>query len=411
MEEELVPLRLSYGRGKTFVADLLEKRLISHHRAPQPVSDLGAAVRKALQEPIDFPAVRQAFVPGDRVAVVIDAGTPQPDVVFAELWNQLSAAGVQADDLLILQPAGWQAIAGPDPRARLPAEVRDAIQVKRHDATVEGNCQYLASTAAGERIYLASGATEADAVLTIGPAVFDPLLGLRGGASGIYPGLSDTEAIRRSQGTGHDELGPDDTRPLRQVVDEVGWLLGLQISICLIPALGTGVHQVLVGQTDSTLREARAVLKHSWLIQPEERAELVVVTVPEDGSGHGWEQVAAAIEAGRRAVERNGRILVLSQLKEAPGPGLEILKQSRTPRDAVKPIRKANVPDLVAATRIAAALDWANISLLSELEPGTVEDLFMLPVESEEEARRLLRNDEMTTILENAQHATVVSGI
>jgi hypothetical protein len=136
----------------------------------------------------------------------------------------------------------------------------------------------------------------------------------------------------------------------------------------------------------------------------------VLLTVTEDAAGHGWDQVAAAAEAGRRLVERNGRIVVLSQLETLPGPGLEILGSVREPRDALRPIQKAHTPDLLAASRIAAAADWANVSLLSRLDPGVVENLFLTPLGSEDEVRRLLASEPLTTIVESAQHVLVQTG-
>ena len=73
------------------------------------------------------------------------------------------------------------------------------------------------------------------------------------------------------------------------------------------------------------------------------------------------------------------------------------------PNDALKPIQQACPPDYLAATRIAKAVDWANVYLLSELPTGTVEDLFMIPLETEQEVQKLLQGDDTTIVIESAQ--------
>lgn len=411
MSEEVVPLRLNYGVHGNFQVELLERQLLLHHRAPVALKNPALEIRQALEQPLDFPELHRMFVPGDHVAVVVDVDTPAADLVFAALWQKMQMAGLEPSQVSLIQPAVWQPVHGIDPRAALPAPLREQFQLLRHDPTLAGSCAYLASTASDERIYLARVVTDADAVITIGPAGYAPVLGIRGTASSLYPGLSDLEAIRRVQGQGHEELGPDDVRPLRQSVDEIGWLLGLQLSIAVIPADGTSAHAVIAGISESVLRQAKKQLRATWYVRSEERAELVLVTVPQDAAGHQWDQVAAAINAGRRLVERNGRIVVLSQLAAPPGPGLEILKSVREPRDAIKQIQKAHPPDLIAATRIAAATDWANVSLLSQLDSNLVSDLFMLPLEHEREVQRLLDAEDVTAVIESAQHVFVQSGV
>jgi len=410
MSEEIIPLCLPYGQNGEFQAELLERQLLLHQRAPAPLSDT-ETIEHILAKPLDFPAIEQAFVPGDHVAVVIDVDTPAADEILLALWKKLELAGVEPQDLTLLQPAVWKMASGVDPRRKLPSAIRDQLPLVRHDPTVEGSCAYLASTAGNERIYMSRMIIDADVVVTIGPAEFDPVLGVRGTASSLYPGLSDLEALQRVKGQGHEELGPDDPRPFRQIVDEIGWLLGLQLSIAVIPSGSAAAHEVIAGQCDSVLRQARKRLKSKWLVRAEERAELVLVTVPQDAAGQHWDQVTAAIDAGRRLVERNGRIVVLSQLNAAPGPGLEILKSVREPRDALKQIQRAQPPDLLAATRLALATDWANVAILSQLDSNEVSDLFMLPLENEREVQKILDAEDLTAIIEAAQHAFVQCGV
>src|SRR5690606_348627 len=103
------------------------------------------------------------------------------------------------------------------------------------------------------------------------------------------------EAVKRAHGQGHTELGSDDERPLRQMVDEVGWLLGTPFTIQVVPSSGGGLSEVLTGAIDSVYRRGRSLLVDHWLIRLPERVDTVVVAVDEDAGGHGWNQVATAL--------------------------------------------------------------------------------------------------------------------
>lgn len=403
MTDELIQLEIPFGRDGQLSAEVLEKRTLYHFQPQASLTDIAGALRESFRSPVEFPQLQQACVPGDRVVIALDRATPRADAILVMLWQQLAMSGVAAEDITILQSGSWTPASSVDPRSLLPGEVQQAMQVEIHDPTDTQSCGYLATTAAGDRIYLARRILEADLVIPVGPVKFDPILGHRGEASVIYPAFSNVEAIKRSLGFGHDELSPDDLRPLRQQVDEVGWLLGIQFVVSVIPGRGQGVEQIVVGQSEAVSQKVRTAMQQSSLIEVEERSELVLAAVEADAAGHDWEQIAAVIETARRVVTRDGRIVILSQLNQQRGPGLEILAQARSPEEAGKAIRQAFPPDFLAASRIARAVGWANVYLLSELPAASVEELFMIPLDNVAEAQRLLGGDDSMIIIESAQ--------
>jgi nickel-dependent lactate racemase len=397
--------KIRYGHDATFGVNVDAGRLVGAHLAPAPVVDVRGEIAQALARPLDFPAFEQCVFPGDRVVLVLDRATPCAEELIAEVCAVLERRQVAPGDVTILQPGAFQGMTPRDPRRLLTADVSQPVW-HVHDPADERSCSYLASTAAGERLYLSRELLDADLVITIGSLGYDPLLGYRGTNSAFYPGLSDAEAIRRSHGQGHDELTPDDPRPLRQLVDEVAWLLGVQYSIQVVPAGDAGVAAVISGQTDSVLQRGKELLSERWKVRLPERPELVIAAVEADAAGHGWEQVGAALELARHVVVRDGRILLLTDLSEEPGDGVRIIAECRSPRDALKPLRDKAPPDLLTATRIAKGIDWANVYLLSRLDPQLVEDLCMIPLENPGEAARLIEGDERCAIIGGAQHTS-----
>jgi nickel-dependent lactate racemase len=401
-------IHLRYGRSGSVDLELDEGRVRGVFPGPPAVEDLRRAVRTALEAPLDFPPLERAVIPDDRVVLALDRDVPGAETVVAEVWERLASRGVDPARVTILQPADQSAGPPADPRQALPAGVRDAVVWEVHEATSEeeGKLHYLATTAAGERVYLSGTLLDADVVVSVGKLEFDPLLGYRGTNSVFYPGLSTAEAVKRSHGQGHSELGPEDDRPLRQMVDEIGWLLGTQFTVQVVPSAEGGVSDVLAGSVESVFRKGRELVAERWTTRLGERVDTAVVAVGHDAGGHGWPQVAAALGVARRLVSRDGRIVVLSELAEAPSEGIEQLRRVDSPRDVFSLLRQAAPPDLLAATRFAQAVDWARVYLLSRLDSDLVEELFCVPVESAAEVSRLLAgSDESCVFLGSAQHA------
>ncbi len=398
---------LSYGQQGRFECQVPAERLVAVCAAPEPLADLPSAVRHALAEPLDFPPLWRAVVPGDHVVLALDRHTPQADVLIAAAYEIIAAQGVDPADILILQPT---ALAGPqvtDPRSCLPEAVRDIVQWRVHDATNPQQQAYLATTANGERIYLDRDVVHADFVMSIGQIGFDPVLGYRGTNTVLYPGLSSTSAVQKARGFGHQELDPEDERPLRQLVDEIGWLLGTQFSLQVLPSRGNGVAAVLAGFEQSVWQRGLELLAAQREVQLPERAQTVVISVDADAAGHGWEQIGAALATARSLVVRGGKVVILSELNGNCGElsdGMRMVRDCRSPREALKPLRVQVPPDFLPATQLAQSADWAKIYLLSRLDSALVEDLFMTPLDTEQEVSRLLALGGDCAIIEGAQH-------
>jgi nickel-dependent lactate racemase len=348
-------------------------------------------------------------IPGDRVTLALDRHTPGAAGLVACIWQVLAPRGIDADKFTVIQPATRLESQLPDPRAELPEDVRTQVRWALHDPARKNGCVYLASTATGERVYMARDVVDADFLMSAGPIAFDPLMGYRGTNSVFYPGLSSTEAMQRTQGQGHLELGPNESRPLRELIDEIGWLLGNPFTIQVIPATTGGVSRVLAGVCEPVFKEGKKLLAQQWHVEVSERPEVVIAGIDHEIGLHAWEQLGAAAEVGRSLVARGGKIVILSDLEAELPQGLEMIRNSESARDAIRPLRKQAPPDLVCATQLASAADWAHIYLLSGLADDVVDELFLTPVSNESEVRRLLNNETRCLFLEAAQyvHGTV----
>lgn len=403
----MASISLEYGIAGCWTGEMSDVHLLWQFGGPPALLDVSTAIADSLAQPLDFPALRQALVPGDKVVVVLDRNVPSAAEVIAQVWQNCLVAGVAPEDLLILQPITLTGVTPEDPRRLLPEAARQVVVWKVHDPTNDPEIGYLASSADGERIYLAREVLNADFVLPIGRLGFDPVQGRRNALSSFYPGLSNTEAFAKSRGQGHSELGPDDERPMSQRIQEIGWLLGVQFTIQAMPSAGHGgAAAILAGHPDSVTQRGRTILDASWRVTFDQRGETAIISIPAGpDEPTGWEQLGNALEAASRLVVREGRIIVLSDLAADPGPGVKLLQSCRSAKAALQPLRRESPPDLVAASQIAAAADWASVYLLSKLPSQLVEETFMTPLDSEIEVSRLINACDGCIVLAGAQHA------
>ncbi len=403
--QQSIPVRLRFGSTGEFTAEVDAARVALFRPGPRAKSDSADAVRRALASPVDLPTLDHALVPDDRVVIALDRGVPGAAEVVAEVWSYLERRGIRPENLTILQPAAILAARPSDPLRLLSDDVRSKVTLKIHDPTEETSCRYLATTSGGERIHLATDLVDADFVLTVGVTEFDALLGYRGTSSVLFPGLSTVDAIKRTIGQGHQELSPREPRPLRQLVDEIAWLMGIQFSVQVVPGEAGGFCSVLAGSSDAVFARSRDIVTDEWLISMPERVQTAIVAISADASGHGWQQLGRTLAMAQQLVEQGGRIVVLSEISEAPGEGIELLRRLEEPDDALRPLRSATPPDMQPALQIASAATWARLFLFSRLDEGLVEDLFMYPLGQLSEVERIIETSSSCVLIGSAQHA------
>src|SRR5262249_53907908 len=125
--------------------DVPDERVVGKWRGPEGLrpTEIALAVERAIERPLEFPALRQAVVPGAQVVIGWDASRGH-DAATTVLCHILVQGGVDAESIHILtveQPEnGWN--------DGLPPGITWSV----HDPTDATQLAYLANTPQGRRI-------------------------------------------------------------------------------------------------------------------------------------------------------------------------------------------------------------------------------------------------------------------
>ena len=357
----------------------------------------------ALQHPLELPALHECVVPGDRVVLVLDPATPNPVNAVVQVWEQFqSAGGLELDATLLLPPD----IHGDDWKAfldELPVHFRNQVAVHIYDPAIEDQRRYLASSAAGERVYLSHYLTDADLVVSIGVISFDVLFGVQGTNSAIYPTFSEAPAVLATRKAANLSQTPDDKRPLRELVDEIGWLLGTQFCVQMIPTAKSTDQSVLCGAPDAVMKVGREILDADFRITIDEEFDMAIVTLQQQALD-GWKQFGAALASAKRLVGEDGRIAVIAELPDAFRAGLDLLRRGTEPAAVTKLLERQPTEDAIETLQVIDAIEHARVYLLSNLDASVVEDLGMLPLANQVELQRLTDSAETLIVVHDANY-------
>ena len=386
------------GEALALDIDPGDDRLLGFWPGPQaaPEVDPAAFARRfaaAVAEPRDFPPLTLAVVPGDRVAVALDLPGDAAATAANEMARICGEVGVEQFTVVA---------AAPPPEGLAPG-----IAWEVHDPDDRSKIAYLATTENGQRVYLNRALTDADFVLPVGMLGFDRALGHRGPWSALYPGLSDRETQTRFRGLATDApVAADEVRPALAEASEVGWLIGCQLQVGILPAGAGGVGEVIAGLESLVREQGIAAVDRAWTFEVADRADVVVAGVGGPGRFATIDDLGEGLAAATKLVRRGGKVVVLSRIDGTIGPAVRRLAGVENPKAALNRLRGHEAdPDYVAAKQIAEALAWADVYLHSGLEADTVEDLAIIPLGRAEEARKLA-NAAASLIVLNAAERT-----
>lgn len=398
--------QLRYGLDSVLELDVPEGALVAECLAPHgdALKDPAAAMRSALAEPLNFPPLSQAVIPGDRVVIAIEADVPQAATIVGAVVESLLGAGIVAKDICILFSAGGPSRLADALLSGLPADLRDQIEVIAHDPAHRDQLSYLAAGDNGEGIYINRRLFDADVVLPIGCVRVEGAPAYFGVGGTLFPTFSDAAALDRFHAPAI-ESQHDDVVRRRREAHEVAWLLGVMLTIQIVPAAGGGVLHAIAGNAESVERRATDLCKQAWGFEVPRSAELVVAAIEGGEDQQTWENVGRAVAAAARAVADDGAVAVCTELSSQPGPALEWISRARDLPDALRHIRKQHSADATAAHELAALLQRARVYLLSRLEESIVEELGLAPVGEAADIGRLVRRHRSCILLGNAQYA------
>lgn len=365
-----------------------------------PLADVPAAVAAALAQPLDFPPLRQALTPDDHIAVVVNESLPQVSEVFGAVLREIEQAGVMRSNVTVVVP----------PRAFSPChDCRgpDAdVRLEVHNPDDSRKLAYLASTRGGRRIYLNRTVVDADQLIVLGRARFDPLFGFSGGVSELFPLLSDQatrcEFLRRPS---LHQAGRSKGRAQEEAA-EVGKLLGLPFFVQAVETMGDQISHIVAGSAPAVSEHAQAWLnRHARFAAAS--ADLVVAPLSNLDDSHNLADVAAALETASRVVRPGGRIVVLSRARAELSPGFEFLRGAESPEHGLRQAQQQGLADAISVWQWLCGLQHAHVTLLSQLPPEVAEDLFVTPMDHPGQLERLTRHASSMLLIPDAHRSLV----
>jgi lactate racemase len=194
---------LKYGRGEVRFSLPEEQIYLEIVGKDYPaVRDIPAAIRSALERPVDSPPLKELLRPTDKVVISVSDITrswQRMDLVLPTLFDTISRTGVPEDQVTVLIVVGGHRLNSESEMEQLCGkEVCRRVKVVNHDARDLENMVYIGKTSRGTEVAINRIAAEADRIILTGGIIYHYMVGYGGGRKSVIPGFSSINTIRQN---------------------------------------------------------------------------------------------------------------------------------------------------------------------------------------------------------------------
>ena len=293
--------------------------------------DVAQAVGAALAQPVAAPRLRELARGAARAAITIpDSSRSCPnDVILPALLNELNAAGVSDERVLVAVGCGLHRTTTAAERRTLAGEVA-AARAKVVDAHgIETPQTDLGVTSLGCPVSLCAEVAACDLIISVGVLEPHQCAGYSGGVKGLAVGCAGERTILWTHRPAFIslpgvELCRLDGNPFQETLREMAARTGLRFAVTAIVNDAGGVAAVAAGDPAAVQEHLAARFASAWLATVAKPYNLIVagIKAPKHESLYQASRAATYIGlAARPALTPDGLILLCSDLPKGPGDG------------------------------------------------------------------------------------------
>ena len=349
-----------------------------------------AEVRRALEEPIGTPKLREIVKPGEKIVIITsDLTRPMPTAaVMPALMAELDAANVNGKDVTVVFGLGSHRPQTEEEKRHLAGDAAYSLYT-----CVDSNpndCVRLGTTSRGTPVDITRVVAQADRRICLGNIEYHYFAGYSGGGKALMPGVSSREAIQHN----HSHMveyganaGQLEGNPIREDIEEAAAICGCDFILNVVLDEQKHIVRAVAGDCVKAHREGCRTVDALYLKRLEHRADIVVVSqggAPKDMNLY---QTQKALDNAKHAVRQGGVVILVGSCNE--GMGEETFARWMTmfsPEDMVRKIRQNFQLGGHKAAAIALVLRDADIYLVSEMDEKLVAQTCLRPFRSAQEA-------------------------
>ncbi len=376
-----------YGKGSlTFSTDRIGNyRVLENEKASKQSRE--EIIREALEHPIGSPKLSEIVSAEDRVCIVISDITRyyhRMDLFLPYLIDELTAAGVKDDQIVILSATGAHEAQSEEEKALLLGEkLAGRFTVIDHDCHDMKNMVDLGKSRNGTPLLINRLAVECDKLILTGAITEHDMAGYGGGRKSVLPGIAGYESVAANHmqvfspeiGGG---LRPDcrirklEGNPMHEDMCDACERCKPDFLFNVILDSHGDYYKAVAGDWREAFEQGTKYFDEACAIPIRERADVVIAGCggyPKDSNLY---QASKGIAVGIEAVKPGGTIIFAAKCEDGMGadPSVSIIMDFETNEEREADQRKAFVPEAYSGYYICEMAPKYRLVFVSDYANG-----------------------------------------
>jgi nickel-dependent lactate racemase len=404
-------IKLKYGSGEielTFPSDKILSVLKS--REMKKVSYPRAAVLDVLKTPIGTKPLFELAEGKKSAAIVVSdrTRTTKSDVMLPVIVGELNHAGLKDEDITIVFATGTHRGHTDDEKKKIvgPFILQKNIKMVDHDCRDESSLVELGTTSRGNKIKVNSNVVKADLKILTGAITYHYFAGFGGGRKSVLPGISSFETIQynhkllmgEAAGSGenpHCTTGNLEGNPLHLDMLETAKMIKPDFLVNTVVNGSRDLAGVFAGDLEKAHLAGCKFIDDYARVRIDKKADLVIASAGGGTKDMNFVQSHKAMENASYALKDGGTMILIADSSEGMPSG-EYMKwvELGSSEKIEAGLRSGfTIPghSIYSAVHKAERL---KIIWVTKLDKGIVKKMGMTPVDSIEEALKLVKLEE-----------------
>jgi lactate racemase len=380
---------LKYGKGH-FEVHVPDKNLagIILPNELTGVKDEQAEIRRALENPIGSPRLREKVKKGMKVVVIIsDATRPCPSYRFLPLLlDEINAGGVPDGDITVVIALGSHRHSTPEEQKYLLGPAYGRVRCIDHD---KHDCKYIGTSSFGHKIEIFREVVDAGFIVCTGNTEYHYFAGYSGGVKAVLPGCASHDTIEINHAmmvSPKAETGRLDS-PIRQEIDEVPGMLDIGFLLDVVLNSKKEIVAAVAGDVMKAHREGIKYVDRMYSVRIPE-ADIVITSAGGYPKDINMYQAQKAMDNCKHVVKKGGTMILVAQCTECLGNDVFACWVDEATTIEAQARRMDERFELGGhkASVIAKTAMKCDIVLISDIPADTVRKMFLIPAGSPQEA-------------------------
>ncbi len=358
----------------------------------------------------------EKLTPKAKVAIAINDKTrpvPHSDLV-PPLLDWLAQKGILPENILFIIATGTHIPMKPEEyNLVLPEDLTNKYKVISHNCKDDSHLVQLGETKANHTpVFVNKDFYSADYRIVVGNIEPHHFMGFSGGNKTASIGLTGLTTIQRNHSLlphPNCTTGRYKNNPMRQDVEEIGKIIGVDLAVNAIMNEHREIIDVLAGDPLSVIEKGIPVCQKVCQVPVSRQYDIVIASAGGYPKDINFYQAQKAMTHGAMLTKDNGILILSAECREGPGSeGFEaFMKNTTSPSDVLQ--KWSSQPFQIGphkAFLTARILERILVILISNLPSDIVKTWHMIPATSLQDAiyqaKDLLSPDPSIAVMPNA---------